>query len=67
MKKIYHLGDDLFIAIAFTTFVISGMLKLLGIMDLFWGISTRDVLTLSIVSLLFSMALSLYDVAHGQK
>lgn len=67
MKKIYHIGDDLFIALAFTTFVTGGMLRLLGITDLFWGITSSAVVNLSIMCLLFSIALSLYDMAHVQK
>lgn len=67
MKKIYHVGDDLFIAIAFVTFVIAGVLKLLQINDLLWGVTTRDIGVLSVMSLLFSMALSMYDTAHGSK
>lgn len=67
MKKVYHLGDDLFLATAFVTFMVGGVLKLLGISTLFWGITTRSVVQLSVVCLLFSIALSLYDLAHGQK
>lgn len=64
MKKMYNIGEDLFIATAFVTFIIGGVLKLLGIDDLFWGITARSVIGLSIMTLLFSMALSLYDMAH---
>lgn len=67
MKKVYHLGDDLFLATAFVTFMVGGVLRLLGISTLFWGITTRSVVQLSVVCLLFSIALSLYDLAHGQK
>lgn len=64
MKKMYNIGEDLFIAIAFATFVVGGFLSLLGIKLLFWGITTKGVLDLSLMCLLFSMALSLYDMAH---
>lgn len=67
MKKVYHLGDDLFLATAFVTFMVGGVLRLLGISTLFWGITTRSVVQLSVICLLFSIALSLYDLAHGQK
>lgn len=67
MKKVYHLGDDLFLAFAFVTFIVGGVLRLLGIPTLFWGITTRSVVSLSVICLLFSIALSLYDLAHGQK
>lgn len=64
MKKMYNISEDLFIAIAFVTFIIGGVLRLLQINDLFWGITTRNIIGLSVISLLFSMALSMYDIAH---
>ena len=64
MKKMYNIGEDLFIACAFVTFIIGGVLSLLGIKELFWGITARGIIGLSIMSLLFSMALSMYDIAH---
>lgn len=64
MKKMYDIGEDLFIACAFVTFITGGVLGLLGIKELFWGITTRSLIGLSIMCLLFSMALSMYDVAH---
>ncbi len=67
MKKIYNIGDDLFLAVAFMTFMVGGVLRLLGISTLFWGITTRSIVQLSVICLLFSIALSLYDLAHGQK
>ena len=67
MKKIYHIGDDLFIAIAFTALVIGGITKLLGVKELFWGITSVSLIKLSVISLLFSIALSLYDLAYSRK
>lgn len=67
MKKIYNIGDDLFLASAFMTFMVGGVLRLLGITTLFWGITTRSIIQLSVICLLFSIALSLYDLAHSQK
>lgn len=64
MKKMYNIGEDLFIAGAFVAFITGSVLGLLGIKELFWGITTRSVIGLSIMSLLFSMALSMYDIAH---
>ncbi len=64
MKKMYNIGEDLFIATAFVTFIVGGVLKLLSIEDLFWGITARSLIGLSVMTLLFSMALSLYDMAH---
>jgi uncharacterized membrane protein len=67
MKKVYNLGDDLFLAIAFVCFVIGGMLKLLGIEEIRWGITARALITNAVICLLFSIALSLYDIAQSQK
>jgi hypothetical protein len=67
MKKMYHLGDDLFIACAFVTFALGGTFKLLGIERLPYGITAKNLLFLSAFCLLFSIALSLYDLAHGEK
>ncbi len=67
MKKVYNLGDDLFLAIAFVCFVCGGMLKLLGIEEIRWGITSRALIINAVICLLFSIALSLYDIAHGQK
>lgn len=64
MKKMYNIGEDLFISLAFVTFIVGGVLRLLQINELFWGITTRNIIGLSIVCLLFSMALSMYDIAH---
>jgi len=66
MKKMYNIGEDIFIATAFVTFIIGGVLKLLGINELIWGITSRSVIGLSFMTLLFSMALSLYDMAHSK-
>jgi len=62
MRKVYRLGDDLFIAIAFVSFVIGIILRLMGIEDLPLGIDTKAVLFFSMMCLLFSIALSLYDL-----
>jgi hypothetical protein len=67
MKKVYHVGDDLFIALAFVTFILGGLFKLLGINKLIYGITPLNLIFLAVVCLLFSIALSLYDVAHGEK
>ncbi len=67
MKKLYNVGEDLFIAGAFVTFVVGGMLSLLGINVIFKVITTRGLIILSITSLLFSMALSLYEIAHHKQ
>jgi hypothetical protein len=64
MKKIYYIGDDIFIVVAFVAFVVAGVLTVLGIPDLFWNITTNGLINLSVISLFFSSALSLYELAH---
>ena len=66
MKKVYNLGDDLFLAIAFVSFVVGAVLRLLGIDEIAWGITSRSLIFNAIMCLLFSIALSLYDVAHNK-
>lgn len=65
MKKVYNFGDDLFLAIAFVSFVIGAFLRLLGFSYVFWGITTKSLIMNSVVCLLFSIALSLYDMAQN--
>jgi len=60
-------GDDLFIALAFVTFILGGVFKLMGFSNLLWGITPANLIFLSMMCLLFSIALSLYDVAHGER
>jgi len=62
MRKVYRLGDDLFIAVAFVSFVIAIVLRLMGIEDLPLGLNTEGILFFSMMCLLFSIALSLYDL-----
>lgn len=64
MKKTYNLGEDLFLAIAFISFVVGAVLKLLGINYIIWGITSRNLISNAVLCLLFSIALSLYDVAR---
>lgn len=67
MKKEYNLGGDIFLVTAFVCFVVGGVLTLLGISELFWGVTPHNLISVSIASLFFSMALSLHDLALGQK
>jgi len=60
-------GDDLFIALAFMAFILGGVFKLFGFNNLIWGVTPQSLIFLSMMCLLFSIALSLYDVAHGGK
>ncbi len=67
MKKIYNLGDDLFLVVAFVTFAIGVVLKLLGFTNIIWGVSPAQIIKLSGICLLFSIALSLHDLAADIK
>jgi len=65
MKKVYNLGDDFFLAVAFVSFMIGSVLRLLGINEIGWGITATNLIYNAIVCLLFSIALSLYDIARN--
>jgi len=64
MRKVYNLGDDLFLAIAFISFVVGVVLRMMGIYEIALGITSRSLIFNAIICLLFSIALSLYDLAH---
>lgn len=66
MRKVYNLGDDLFLAVAFVSFVVGAVLRLLGIYEIAWGITNRGLIVNAVICLLFSIALSLYDLARSQ-
>lgn len=65
MKTVYSLGDDIFIAMAFVSFIIGIALRILSISQIAFGLNYKEVLFFSVMCLLFSIALSLYDL--GQK
>lgn len=64
MKKMYHVGDDLFIAAAFVCFITGGFFYLLNFQNLAFGVTPRHLIQLAAICLLFSISLSLYDMAH---
>jgi len=64
MKKVYPLGDDFFIALAFVSFFVGVILKFMGIDDLGFGITTKGVLFFASMCLLFSISLSLYEITR---
>jgi hypothetical protein len=68
VKKVYNLGDDMFLAVAFVTFAIGVVLRLLGIyrFEVVGGVvlTAETLIRGAIVCLLFSIALSLYDLAQ---
>ena len=65
MKGTYPIGDDLFVIIAFSSFVVGMVSKLLGIQIVGWGISATQLINAAGFCLLFSIALSLREVAHS--
>ena len=67
MKKVYRIGDDLFMSIAFVVFIVGVVLKLLGISTIIWGITPIQLFNGAAVCLLFSIALSLREMAHSER
>ena len=67
MKKDYLICGDLFIATAFATFVLGIVFKLLRIGDIALGITPQALLKTSFWCVLFSMALSLIDMASKNR
>lgn len=67
MKKVYNFGDDMFLAIAFMSFIIGVVLRLLGIFRFTVGgvvLTAETLIRGAVVCLLFSIALSIYDLAQ---
>lgn len=62
MKTLYRVGDDIFVAAAFVSFIIGIILKLAGIKEVMLGITPKAIIFFSMMCLLFSIALSLYDL-----
>ena len=67
MRKIYSVGDDLFVAMAFIGFVVGIALRILSLSDMPFGVSSREVLFFAMMCLLFSIALSLYELNQSNK
>ena len=66
MKKTYEIGEDLFIIIAFVAFLVGVVLRLLDISPIIWGITTAGLLKGTVVCLLFSIALSVRELARSK-
>ncbi len=64
MKKNYLIGGDIFVASAFVTFIVGGVAYLLGIKYIIWNVTSLEFVKLSQWCLLFSIALSLMDMAR---
>ena len=63
MKNIYQVGDDLFVVIAFVAFVVAVFTRLLNISPLYLGITPVQLFKGAAMCLLFSIGLSLRDMA----
>jgi len=70
MKKIYPIGEDIFIATAFVSFVIAlgvtAVTKIAEISLLPFGLTPSHIFNFSMICLLFSISLSLRDMAQGK-
>jgi len=64
MRKVYRLGEDLFIATAFVCFFIGLVGKVADIFGVVLGINYQALLTFSMMCLMFSIALSLYELTQ---
>jgi hypothetical protein len=62
MRDVYRVGDDIFVAMAFVSFVLGIALRILSISQVTFGVNYKEVLFFSMMCLLFSIALSLYDL-----
>jgi len=67
MRKEYPLGGDLFLATAFVLFVSAIFFRLLGIRHLFLGITIHGFLKVTVLCLLFSIAINLVDISRKIK
>ncbi|MCP4652129.1 MAG: hypothetical protein GY858_01940 [Candidatus Omnitrophica bacterium] len=66
MKSVYSVGDDFFIAMAFVSFVVGIGLRILSVSRIAFGINYKEVLFFSVMCLLFSIALSLYELNQAR-
>jgi hypothetical protein len=62
MRDVYRVGDDIFVAMAFVSFVLGIALRILSISQVTFGVNYKEVLFFSGMCLMFSIALSLYDL-----
>jgi hypothetical protein len=67
MRKVYSVGDDLFVALAFISFVVGIALRVLSASGVSFGISYREILFFAMMCLLFSIALSLYELNQSKQ
>jgi hypothetical protein len=67
MRKVYSVGDDLFVALAFISFVVGIGLRILSLSGIPFGINYREILFFAMMCLLFSIALSLYELNQSKQ
>ena len=64
MKKVYPIGEDIFIASAFVSFLIAMVVRVVDLTPLPLGITPSHIFNFSMICLLFSISLSLRDMAQ---
>jgi hypothetical protein len=66
MRKVYPIGEDIFIASAFVSFLIAVVVRVVDLTPLPLGITPTHIFNFSMICLLFSIALSLRDMAQAK-
>lgn len=66
MKNVYRVGDDFFVALAFVSFVIGIVLRVLSFSQVPFGINFKEALFLAMMCLMFSIALNLHDLNQSK-
>ncbi|MDD4907774.1 MAG: hypothetical protein PHJ00_01775 [Candidatus Omnitrophica bacterium] len=64
MRKVYPIGEDIFIASAFVSFLVAMVVKVVDLTPLPLGVTPSHIFSFSLICLLFSIALSLRDMAQ---
>lgn len=67
VKKVYSVGDDVFMIIAFISFMVGVVFRLLDISPILWGITPKQLINGAVVCLLFSIAFGLKDITQASK
>lgn len=66
MRKVYPIGEDIFIASAFVSFLIAMVVRVVDLTPLPLGITPTHIFNFSMICLLFSISLSLRDMAQAK-
>jgi hypothetical protein len=67
MKKVYPIGEDIFIATAFVSFLVALVVRVVDLTPLPLGVTPSHIFNFSLICLLFSISLSLRDMAQGKQ